>query len=173
MFLIDNLEHLLTEPGVEMLAELLASAPQIKLLGASRESLGLQGEWIFEVHGLPVPENDHTEDTSIELFIQRARRASVGFNATPEDLPAIFRICQLVEGMPLAIEFAAAWVRTLTCDEITKEIEHGLDFLSVSTRDLPARHRSMRAVFDHSWKLLIEEEGQVLNAGRLAIHLWN
>ena len=64
--------------------------------------------------------------------------------------------------MPLGIELAAAWVRTLSCDEIAREIERGLDFLSVSTRDLPARHRSMRAVFDHSWKLLTEEEQGVL-----------
>ena len=98
----------------------------------------------------------------MELFLQRARRAHVGFNATPEDYPAIVRICQLVDGMPLGIELAAAWVRTLSCDEIAQEIERGLDFLSVSARDLPARHRSMRAVFDHSWKLLTEEEQSVL-----------
>ena len=98
------------------------------------------------------------QNTSVELFLQRARRAHVGFNATPEDYPAIVRICQLVDGMPLGIELAAAWVRTLACDEIAQEIERGLDFLSVSARDLPARHRSMRAVFDHSWKLLTEEE---------------
>ncbi len=94
----------------------------------------------------------------MKLFLQRARRAHVGFNATLEDYPAIVRICQLVAGMPLGIELAAAWVRTLACDEIALEIERGLGFLSVSTRDLPARHRSMRAVFDHSWKLLSEEE---------------
>ena len=166
LLLADNLEHLLTEPGIEVLAELLANAPQVKLLATSRESLGLQGEWTFEVHGLPVPENpqteDSTQDTSVELFLQRARRAHVEFNATSEDLSAILHICRLVDGMPLAIELAAAWVRTLTCDEIAKEIERGLDFLRVSTRDLPPRHRSMRAVFDHSWKLLTEEEQQVL-----------
>lgn len=166
LLLTDNLEHLLTEPGIEVLAELLADAPQVKLLATSRESLGLQGEWIFEVHGLPVPENLQTEgfaqDTSVELFLQRARRAHVEFNATSEDYPAILRICHLVNGMPLAIELAAAWVRTLTCDEIAGEIVHGLDFLSVTTRDLPVRHRSMRAVFDHSWKLLTQEEKQVL-----------
>ena len=162
LLLTDNLEHLLSESGIEMLAELLASAPQIKLLATSRESLGLQTEWIFEVRGLPVPENDHTEGTSVELFLQRARRAHVGFNAAPQDFPTILHICQLVDGIPLAIELAAAWVRTLTCDGIAKEIEHGLDFLSVSTRDIPARHRSMRAVFDHSWQLLSGEEQQVL-----------
>lgn len=166
LLLTDNLEHLLSLPGVEILSELLSDAPQIKLLVTSRESLGLQGEWVFEVHGLPVPENAQADgiiqNTSVELFLQRARRAYVEFNATPEDFPAILRICHLVDGMPLAIELAAAWVRSLTCAEIAIEIEHSLDFLSVSTRDIPTRHRSMRAVFDHSWKLIAEEEKQIL-----------
>ncbi len=166
LLLTDNLEHLLTEPGIELLAEVLTNAPQVKLLVTSRESLELQGEWVFEVQGLPVPESGHAEEsaqhTSVELFLQRARRAHVGFNATPEDYPAIVRICQLVEGMPLAIELAAAWVRTLCCDDMAQELERGLGFLSVSTRDLPARHRSMRAVFDQSWRLLTEEEQGVL-----------
>jgi len=166
LLLTDNLEHLLVEPGIEVLADLLANAPQVKLLATSRESLELQGEWVFEVQGLPVPENNFMEgrvqDTSVELFLQRARRAHVGFDITREDYPSIVRICQLVEGMPLGIELAAAWVRTLSCDEIAREIELGLDFLSVSARDIPARHRSMRAVFDHSWRLLTEEEQGVL-----------
>ena len=166
LLLLDNLEQLLTEPGIELLAELLAKAPQVKLLTTSRESLELQSEWVFEVQGLPVPESNppegSTQNTSVELFLQRARRAYIGFNATPEDYPAIVRICRLVDGMPLGIELAATWVRALSCDEIAKEIEGGLDFLSVSVRDLPARHRSMRAVFDHSWKLLSEEEQAIL-----------
>jgi predicted ATPase/DNA-binding XRE family transcriptional regulator len=166
LLLADNLEHLLTEPGVELFSELLTAAPKVKLLVTSRESLELQGEWTFEVQGLPVPEKGYaeesTQNTSVELFVQRARRAHVGFNATAENYPAIIRICQLVNGMPLGIELAAAWVRTLSCDEIAKEIERGMDFLSVSTRDLPARHRSIRAVFDHSWKLLTEEEQKIL-----------
>jgi predicted ATPase/DNA-binding XRE family transcriptional regulator len=166
LLLTDNLEQLLAEPGIELLAELLANAPKVKLLATSRESLEFQGEWVFEVHGLPVPESGEAEgsgqNTSVELFLQRARRAHVRFNATPEDYPTIVRICRLLDGMPLAIELAAAWVRTLSCDEIAMEIERGLDFLRVSTRDLPARHQSMRAVFDQSWKLLAEEEQGVL-----------
>ncbi len=166
LLLPDNLEHLLTEPGIEMLAELLANASQVKLLVTSRESLGLQGEWVYEVQGLPIPESRYAEgcaqNTSVELFLQRARRAHVRFNATPEDFPAIVRICQLVDGMPLGIELAAAWVRTLSCYEIAQEIERGLDFLSISTYDIPVRHRSMRAVFDQSWRLLTEEERGVL-----------
>jgi len=166
LLLIDNLEHLLADSGIELLPDLLANAPQVKLLATSRESLGLQGEWVCEVKGLPIPERgqekESVQNTSVELFLQRARRAHVGFNATAEDYTAILRICQLVDGMPLGIELAAAWVRTLACEEIANQIERGLDFLNVSARDVPARHRSMRAVFDHSWKFLTEEEQGVL-----------
>ena len=167
LLLLDNIEHLLKEPEIELMAELLEHAPQVKLLVTSREPVNLQGEWVFEVQGLPLPENENTQGTSIELFLQRARRANVNFIATKDDYPAILRICQLMDGMPLGIELAAAWVRTLTCDEIAHEIERGLNFLSTSARDLPARHRSMRAVFDHSWKLLSEGEQSVL--ARLSI----
>ena len=166
LFLLDNLEQLLTEPGIELLAELLAHAPQVKLLVTSRECLGLQDEWVFEVHGLPVPESIYVQgteqNTSVELFLQRARRAHVEFSAGIGDFPAIVRICRLVDGNPLAIELAAAWVRTLSCEEIAQEIERGVGFLTVSARDIPARHRSMRAVYEHSWKLLTGEEQRVL-----------
>lgn len=166
LLLIDNIEHLLREPDIELFPELLAMAPKMKLLFTSREPLNLQAEWVFEVQGLPVPKDPQTKSiiqgTSIELFIQRARRAHAGFSAETDDLSAIAHICQLVDGMPLGIELAAAWVRTLSCDEIAREIERGLGFLSVSARDIPARHRSIQAVFDHSWKLLTEEEQQVL-----------
>ncbi len=166
LLLLDCLEHLLVEPGIELLAEFLVNTSQVQLVTTSRESLGLQGEWVFEVEGLPVPISEPAENnvqnTSVELFLQRARRANVRFNPTTEDYSAILRICQLVDGMPLGVELAAAWVRTLACDEIAREIESGLDFLSVTTRDLPMRHRSMRAVFNQSWRLLSEEEQTIL-----------
>jgi predicted ATPase len=162
LLVIDNIEHLLQEAGIEFFSELLACAPQIKLLVTSREPVNFQDEWVYEVEGLPFPREGFTEGTCLELFLQRARRANVGFSATTNDYPFILRICQLVDGNPLGIELAAAWVRTLSCEEITREIERGMDFLSLSTRDLPPRHRSMRAVFDHSWQLLKEEEQRVL-----------
>ncbi|MGE5852268.1 MAG: ATP-binding protein, partial [Deltaproteobacteria bacterium] len=169
--IVDNVEHLLAggpeqETIAELLLEILRQAAQVKLLITSRECLGLQDEWVFDVDGLPVPDSIAAEgsaqNTSVELFLQRARRAHVGFLFTPQDYPSILRICQLVNGMPLGIELAAAWVRTLSCDEIARQIERGLDFLSVTMRDLPTRHQSMRAVFNHSWKLLPEEEKEVL-----------
>ncbi len=171
LLLLDNMEQLLAEPGVEFLPELLQEAPQVKLLVTSRECLNLQAEWAFQVQGLPVPEASQKEmaaqDTSVELFLQRARRAYVGFDPTVEDYPAIVRICRLVDGVPLAIELAAAWVRSLSCTEIADEIGRSMDFLSAPGRDLPARHRSMRAVFEHSWQLLSDEERGAL--GRLSV----
>jgi len=145
---------------------MLHHAPAIKLLVTSRERLNLQGEWVFEIQGLPVPPGDQTEDlekySAARLFLQSAQRAQVGFVLSAEERPAVARICRIMEGMPLGIELAAAWVRSLSCYEIAQETERNLDFLTVSMRDVPARHRSMRAVFDHSWRLLSAQEQQVL-----------
>jgi len=171
LLLIDNLEHLLYGPGIELLADIISNSPLVKLLAASRETIGLQDEWCYEVQGLPIPEGQYIQgneqDTSVELFLQRARRAYIGFSPTVENYPAIIRICNLVGGLPLAIELAAAWVHTLSCEEIASEIEHGLDFLKVSMRDLPTRHHSMRAVFNQSWILLTADEPSVME--RLSI----
>jgi predicted ATPase/DNA-binding XRE family transcriptional regulator len=163
ILILDNIEHLLGDGVIiDFLGELIERSEKVKLLVTSRESLGLYHEMIFEVHGLPIPESMDVAGTSVELFLQRARRADAGFDPTTDDYPAIVKICRLVEGMPLGIELAAAWVRTLSCEEIASEIERGLDFLSISARDLPVRHRSLRAVFDHSWKLLADDERSIL-----------
>jgi predicted ATPase len=128
--------------------------------------LNLRGEWTFEVQGLPVPAHDQVEGledySAVELFVQSARRARMSFELRVEERPYLARICRLVEGMPLGIELAAAWAQVLSCREIAQEIERGLEFLSTSARDVPERHRSMRAVFDHSWALLSDRERQVL-----------
>jgi predicted ATPase/transcriptional regulator with XRE-family HTH domain len=164
LLVLDNLEHLLA--GVGWLADVLQHAPGVKLLVTSRERLNLQGEWVFEIHGLPVPPPEQVGEleaySAAALFLQSAQRGHVDFVLTTEERPAIARICQLVEGMPLGIELAAAWVRVLSCREIAQEIERNLDFLAASGRDVPARHHSIRAVFDHSWKLLSGEEQRVL-----------
>lgn len=164
LLLLDNLEHLLE--GVELLAELLERAPALKLLATSRQRLELQGEWVFEVQGLPVPAGGEVEGvesySAVELFVQRARQAQVAFEMTAEERPAVVRICQLVEGMPLALELAAAWVPVLSCQEIANEIERGLDILATTMRDVPERQRSVQAVFDHSWHLLSPEERHAL-----------
>jgi predicted ATPase/transcriptional regulator with XRE-family HTH domain len=166
LLVLDNLEHLLGDGAAERVAELLERAAAARFLVTSREVLDLQAEWVFEVQGLPVPEGPSPPGAApaeaVELFLQRARRAQVGFSALLADEQAVMRICQQVEGLPLAIELAAAWVRVMTCAEIAQQLETAPDQLAVSSRDVPARHRSLRTVFDHSWKLLSEPEQQTL-----------
>jgi predicted ATPase/class 3 adenylate cyclase/uncharacterized protein HemY len=164
LLLLDNLEHLLEETG--LLSKLLASSSQLKLLVTSQERLNLQGEWVLAVQGLPLPsaaERDGAESSSaVQLFVQSAQRAQTGFILSGEDRPYVLRICRLVEGMPLGIELAAAWVRMLPCREIAREIEQNLDFLATKMRNVQERHRSLRAVFEHSWDRLSEAEKHVL-----------
>jgi predicted ATPase/transcriptional regulator with XRE-family HTH domain len=165
LLVIDNAEHLLE--GIGVLSQLLQRASCIKLLVTSRERLNLQGEWVFELHGLPVPppgQLDRLEQYSaVTMFLASARRADHRFTFGAADRAHVARICQLVDGMPLGIELAATWVRTLTCEEIAGEIQHDLDFLTASMRDAPPRHRSLRAVFEHSWHLLPDPERAILS----------
>jgi predicted ATPase/transcriptional regulator with XRE-family HTH domain len=164
LLVLDNLEHLLD--GIELLDELLAYAPSVKLLTTSREQLSLHTEWIFEVQGFPIPANielNSTESNSaVALFIQHTKRMKTNFALTQEDLSSILNICRLVDGLPLGIELAASWMRMMPPKEIAREIERNMDFLIAPRRDIPERHRSLRAVFEHSWKLLSGNEQSVL-----------
>ncbi|NUQ39552.1 MAG: tetratricopeptide repeat protein, partial [Caldilineales bacterium] len=169
LLVVDNLEHLLAVAG--LLAEILARAPGVKLIATSRERLNLQSEYVFVTQGLPTPPPDrlhraHDYD-AIRLFDQAARRAGAELKLQDEELAAAAQVCRTVEGMPLGIELAAAWTPLLSCQEIAAEIQRGLDFLATGLRDLPERQRSLRAVFDHSWRLLDDEERAVL--ARLSI----
>lgn len=166
LLVLDNLEHLLD--GVEVLGELLERVPNVKLLATSREPLELRAEWAFAVQGLPIPTSAERAmleaNSAAALFIQRARQVKMEFSPSAEDRAAIARICQQVEGLPLGLELAATWVNTLSCQEITVEIERSLDFLATSRRDIPERHRSLHAVFEYSWNLLTTAEQQALQA---------
>lgn len=181
LLIIDNLEPLLLpvaqdteslEQATGLLSELLR-AGQIKLLVTSRERLKLEEEWSYRVQGMPFPQTPDDPSASpeaysaVRLFIQCARRAEAGFKPTTEDMAAIGRICRQVNGLPLALELAAAWVRSLSCQEIAAEIERSLDFLTSSLRNIPERQRSLRAVFEQSWQRLPEAEQAVLS--RLSI----
>ncbi|MBK8783775.1 MAG: tetratricopeptide repeat protein [Anaerolineales bacterium] len=164
LLVFDNMEHLLA--GGSLLGEILQQTQYVKMIVTSREQLRLQWEWLFEVQGLPIPEETDFQvlenNSAIKLFIQRARQASQNFSLEAEDTAALVRICKLVGGLPLAIELAASWARILSCREIVQELEKSLDFLETRKLDVPLRHRSIKTVFDHSWKLLADDERDLL-----------
>jgi predicted ATPase/DNA-binding CsgD family transcriptional regulator len=162
LLVMDNFEHVLE--GADLVADILTNALDVKVLVTSREPLNLQEEWVWHVKGMRFPENATTDDidrySALRLFLDRAKRVRREFSVDTE-LDCAIRICQLVGGMPLAIELSASWLKTLSCQEIIKEIKSGIDFLSTRTRNIPERHRSIRAVFDHSWSLLSSDEQAV------------
>jgi predicted ATPase len=163
LLVLDNLEHLLE--GTSLINEVLASAPSVKVLATSRERLNLHAEWVFDLAGMAVPAGvvtDPQDFDAVQLFLQAAQQARAEFTVDDASLQAVTRICQLVEGMPLALELAASWLRLLRVEEVAAKLEAGMDFLEAPTRDVPARHRSVRAVFDHSWNLLQPREQEAL-----------
>ena len=163
LLVLDNFEHLLD--GVDIIDDMLTTAPGVKIVATSREVLNLDWEWIYTVRGMSVPQDADADDmddySAIRLFAARARRVQPRFSLHDERECAV-HICRLVDGMPLGIELAASWLRMLTCQELATEIGASLDVLTSRQRTGPERHRSLRAVFDHSWGLLSTLEQETL-----------
>ena len=141
LLVLDNFEHLLDLSA--LLSEILKIAPEVKLLVTSRERLDIDGEWVVELSGL-----EPGSMGADQLFVQSARRARAEIQLTQQDSIAVAEICRLVGGLPLGIEIAAAWIRSIACESIRDEIQKSLDFLASSRRDIPERQRSLRAVFE-------------------------
>jgi predicted ATPase/class 3 adenylate cyclase len=156
LLVLDNFEHLVDGSG--LLGELIERAPGVELLTTSRERLNVQSEWVFDVDGLGLAGNGNGGSGALRLFVERAVQARPGFELDEQEHAQALRVCRLVAGMPLGIELAASWVSMLSCAEIADEIERNVDFLATSMRDVPERHRSLRAAFDHSWRLLSDEQ---------------
>lgn len=173
LLVLDNFEHLIE--GADIVNRLLEGTNRLKIIVTSREGLNLTQEWAYEVGGLSYPDDivldgnpagflpSQNAYSAIELFIQRARQTQYNF-VPAQHYSDIVQICRLVEGLPLAIEMAASWVRMLPCSRIVAEIARGLDFLASNRRDVAGRHRSMKAVFDCSWQQLTPIEQEVLAA---------
>jgi predicted ATPase/class 3 adenylate cyclase len=176
LLVLDNFEQVVH--GAALVAELLQHAPRLKLLVTSRERLNLAQESCLILRGMRFPQLAELSDElahqfemanyeAVRLFLQGARRIYPDFELVESDKAAMLRICRLVDGMPLAIEMAAAWVRMISLAEIAAEIEGSVDFLVSAEQDAPARHHSLRVVFDYLWNFLSESERGVLR--RLAL----
>ncbi len=172
------LDDLQPQPALAAwIVDLLQRAPGVRILATARQRLNVRGECVLHLVGLEFPTTAadpciHEPETTrccdaISLFVQNVQRLQPGFTLTDADLLHIMHICQMVEGMPLAIELAASWIPTLSCAEIAQEIPRDLGFLATTMQDMPERHRSLRAVFAQSWELLSSSEQAAL--GRLSV----
>jgi len=137
LLVLDNFEHLLA--GTGLITELLQRAPQVTILVTSRERLNVNGEWSMNISGLRVPPASAVEQiedySAVKLFVQTAQRVQAGFSVPGPERSCVVHLCQLVDGMPLALELAAGWVRALSCQDIAQEIESGLAILASPKRD--------------------------------------
>jgi predicted ATPase len=145
LLLLDNLEQVLDV--APELSELLVGAPSVKVLATSRERLSLGAEQEYIIPTLPLNE-------AVELFVARARQLDAAFSADG----AVAEICRRLDGLPLAVELAAARIKILTPDQIVRRLDHRLDVLHTTARDAPARQRTLRATIDWSYELLNDEE---------------
>jgi predicted ATPase len=173
LLVLDNMEHL--PEGAAVVADLLHKAPGVKVLVTSRRALQVRDEWFHPLAGMTLPAA-HTRTTplaggqtalngatsdAVQFFVQSARRVQPNFAVEAEQAQVV-RICRLVDGVPLALEMAATWLKALTCQQIADEIERNLAFLTARQQTIPTRHRSMVAVLEQSWQLLDDEERDVL-----------
>ena len=156
LLIFDNFEHLIEEP--QFVLDILSTAPDNKLIVTSREKLRLRSEQRFVLEGLEFPDKDIskevTEYPAAKLFLLNAKRVNHRFKLAEIDEMYLHQICQLVEGMPLAVELAAGWADMFSIREIAEKIQEGLDFLESDALDMPDHHRSMRVVIDTSWNRL-------------------
>ncbi len=185
LLVLDNFEHLLD--GLTLLQQLLDTCPDLKLLITSREPLQLTAEWRLDLAGLAFPRDDEplpeissplsaikppltahqlllTDYPAGQLFVQAAQQVQPNFTLTEANTGQVYRLCQLVAGVPLALKLAAGWLRAMPLSHIVAEVEKGLDILETQLRDVPTRQRSLRAVFDATWAQLSEAEKRVFTA---------
>jgi predicted ATPase/DNA-binding CsgD family transcriptional regulator len=164
LLLVDNCEHVVAE-AAELVAVLLAAGSQLRVLATSREVLGVPGEVSYQVQPLPVPSPRASARAAtasgydaVRLFVDRARAASPGFALTDANASAVAALCQRLDGLPLAIELAAARVRSFPPADLVEHLDQRFELLSAGARTALPRHRTLRAAIDWSYDLLGDEE---------------
>lgn len=175
LLILDNCEHLI-EACAQFAETLLRACPKIKILTTSRETLGIAGETLFRVPSLSLPDPQHLPalDTlaqfeSIRLFVERAVSVKPEFTLRETNAPAIAQICQQLDGVPLAIELAAACVRMMAVDQVAARLDDRFRLLTGGSRTALPRQQTLRALIDWSWDLLSGAERALLR--RLAVFL--
>jgi predicted ATPase/transcriptional regulator with XRE-family HTH domain len=163
LLVLDNFEHL--ADAALLITDLLAAAPGLKVLVTSRTALRLSPEYTFAVPPLEIPApnaqpqlEDLSRYAAVELFVQQAQAVQPDFAVTAVTLPVVLAICRQLEGLPLAIELAAARIKALSLQEMLVRLSNRLAFLAGGARDLPARQRTIRSTLAWSYDLLDAHE---------------
>ena len=160
LLVLDNFEHLLD--GLEQIQTILFSCPHVHILLSSRERLKLPTERVLDIHGLSFEATSGKKESSaVELFLEAAKRLG-HFEFSKNDMKNIDTICRKLEGMPMAIELAASWLRVLRCEEINNELQESFELLNRQNSQHLQNHSSQSMVFEQSWKLLSQAEKQAL-----------
>ncbi len=167
LLVLDNFEHVLD--AATLVAALLARVAPLRVLATSREPLRLRAEHEYRVPALVLPARRHAGDLeklagneAVALFVARARSARPGFELTPDNADTVVEICHALDGLPLALELAAARLRLLSPSTLRDRLEDRLGVLTEGDRDLPDRQRTLRAAIDWSYELLAAPEGTLL-----------
>jgi DNA-binding SARP family transcriptional activator/predicted ATPase len=165
LLVLDDAEHLLTAV-TDLAQSLLTAAPELKIVLTSREAPRLRTAWVLSLAGLPLDEAETAVSPAIDLFAQLARRVQPQFDLAAWR-PHVVALCRLLQGSPLGIELAAAQLDLIDCAALAQQVETAANELAVDFADMPPRHRSLRALFDHSWRQLAPAEQVAL--ARLAL----
>jgi predicted ATPase/DNA-binding SARP family transcriptional activator len=163
---LDNCEHVI-DAAAGLASELLRRCPGVRILATSREALGVAGERTWTVPPLSLPREDDgfekiSASDAVTLFVDRAQAVRSSFTLTTRNAPAIARICRRLDGIPLAIELAAARVRTLDPEQLAERLESSVGLLETGSRAALPRHRTLRETIDWSYRLLTGEERSLL-----------
>jgi predicted ATPase/DNA-binding CsgD family transcriptional regulator len=174
LLVLDNFEQIL--PAAEAIADLLSVCPRLSLLVTSRAVLGIPGEHVVDIRPLPVPALDRLDFEqhgasfdACRLFADRSRALEPGFELSRENVDTIAAICQRLDGLPLAIELAAAWISVLTPRELLAQLDHRLDLLGTGSPGIEKRHRTMRDAIAWSYGLLGDRSQMLFR--RLAVFI--
>lgn len=170
LLLLDNFEQVI--PARRIVSRLLAGCPRLKILITSRNILYLQAEHLFEVLPLPLPFSEESPDQAarspaLALFLQRAQAVAPGFQLTPANVATVREICARLDGLPLAIELAAARLRYVSASSVLSQLTKNLGTLEATMQDIPERQRTLRSAIAWSYRLLEPDEQQVFR--RLAV----
>ncbi|MBV9170339.1 MAG: XRE family transcriptional regulator, partial [Chloroflexi bacterium] len=155
LLILDNCEHLIAACAA-VAESLLHASPRLTILATSREPLNIEGEIVLPIAPLAA------DSDGLQLFVDRARQASPGFEITSQNRAAAVHLCQQLDGLPLAIELAAARVNTMTVEEIEQRLDRRFTWLTTSRRSAAPRHQTLRALVDWSYELLTGEERRLL-----------